>query len=192
MRRWLAHSRTLLQALTWLLLALYPFAVWFGVSRWGTQLLAPLLALLFTLRLLSLRGGWRQHGGLAKMLALVGIVLAVSSWLLGQSRWLLYYPVLVSLLLLALFAYSLWFPPTVVERLARLREPALSAAGVAYTRRVTQVWCGFFIVNASIALITCQLGDIKLWTLYNGGISYLLMGALMGGEWIARQRVKRR
>ncbi|SQJ28506.1 Predicted membrane protein [Serratia rubidaea] len=110
MRRWLAHSRTLLQALTWLLLVLYPFAVWFGVSRWGTQLLAPLLALLFTLRLLSLRGGWRQHGGLAKMLALVGIVLAVSSWLLGQSHWLLYYPVLVSLLLLALFAYSLWFP----------------------------------------------------------------------------------
>ena len=60
MRRWLAHSRTLLQALTWLLLVLYPFAVWFGVSRWGMQLLAPLLAVLFTLRLLSLRGGCRN------------------------------------------------------------------------------------------------------------------------------------
>ena len=26
--------------------------------------------------------------------------------------------------------------------------------GIAYTRRVTQVWCGFFIVNALIATVT--------------------------------------
>ncbi|WP_346827072.1 hypothetical protein [Serratia inhibens] len=189
--RWLNPVLRLLQAVTWLVLLLYPLAVWVGLTRWGTTILAPLLAAVFTLRLLMLRGKLRQQIWLGKALAGVGILLALTSWGLKQTHWLLYYPVLVNVLLLSLFAYSLFAPPTVVERLARMTEPQLDAAGVAYTRRVTQVWCGFFIVNGAIALATCLSGDIALWTLYNGGISYLLMGALMGIEWIVRKRVRR-
>ncbi|VEI65075.1 Predicted membrane protein [Serratia quinivorans] len=181
----------LLQAVTWLVLLLYPLAVWFGLARWGTTVLAPLLVAVFTLRLILLRSKLRQQIWLGKALAMLGILLALASWVLKQSHWLLYYPVLVNALLLLLFAYSLFAPPTVVERLARITEPQLDAAGVAYTRKVTQVWCGFFIVNGAIALATCLSGDITLWTLYNGGISYLLMGALMGIEWIVRKRVRR-
>jgi uncharacterized membrane protein len=181
----------LLQAMTWLALLLYPLAVWVGLARWGTNVLAPLLVTVFTLRLILLRGKLRQQMWLGKALAIVGILLALASWVLKQSHWLLYYPVLVNVLLLLLFAYSLFAPPTVVERLARITEPQLDTAGVAYTRKVTQVWCGFFIVNGAIALATCLSGDITLWTLYNGGISYLLMGALMGIEWIVRKRVRR-
>lgn len=189
--RWLNPVLRLLQAVTWLVLLLYPLAVWVGLTRWGTTILAPLLAAVFTLRLLMLRGKLRQQIWLGKALAGVGILLALTSWGLKQTHWLLYYPVLVNVLLLSLFAYSLFAPPTVVERLARMTEPQLDAAGVAYTRRVTQVWCGFFIVNGAIALATCLSGDIALWTLYNGGISYLLMGALMGIEWIVRKRIRR-
>ncbi|MEB6540569.1 hypothetical protein MXM81_15905 [Serratia plymuthica] len=186
---WLNPVLRLLQSLTWLLLLLYPLAVWAGLTRWGTTILAPLLAAVFALRLLVLRGN--LHMWLGKALAGVGILLALASWGLKQSHWLLYYPVLVNVLLLLLFAYSLFSPPTVVERLARITEPQLGATGVAYTRRVTQAWCGFFIVNGAIALATCLSGDIALWTLYNGGISYLLMGALMGIEWIVRKRIRR-
>lgn len=189
--RWLNPVLRLLQAVTWLVLLLYPLAVWVGLTRWGTTILAPLLAAVFTLRLLMLRGKLRQQMWLGKALAGVGILLALTSWGVKQTHWLLYYPVLVNVLLLSLFAYSLFAPPTVVERLARMTEPQLDAAGVAYTRRVTQVWCGFFIVNGAIALATCLSGDIALWTLYNGGISYLLMGALMGIEWIVRKRIRR-
>ncbi|AMG99166.1 TPA: hypothetical protein ACGQSM_003409 [Serratia liquefaciens] len=180
----------LLQGAVWLVLLLYPLAVWVGLMHWGTALLAPLLVGVFSLRLLMLRGKLRQQMWLGKALALVGILLALASWALKQSHWLLYYPVLVNAILLLLFAYSLFAPPTVVERLARITEPQLDAAGIAYTRRVTQVWCGFFIVNGAIALTTCLSGDITLWTLYNGGISYLLMGALMGIEWIVRKRIR--
>jgi uncharacterized membrane protein len=180
----------LLQAVTWLALLLYPLAVWFGLTRWGAAILAPLLVAIFTLRLLALPGRLQQLW-LGKGLAWVGILLALASWALKQTHWLLYYPVLVNALLLGLFAYSLYSPPTVVERLARLTEPQLDAAGVAYTRRVTQVWCGFFMINGAIALATCLSGDLSLWTLYNGGISYVLMGTLMGIEWIVRKRVRR-
>ncbi|CAI2535805.1 hypothetical protein [Serratia plymuthica] len=188
---WLNPVLRLLQSLTWLLLLLYPLGVWAGLTRWGTTILAPLLAAVFALRLLVLRGNLHRYMWLGKALAGVGILLALASWGLKQTHWLLYYPVLVNVLLLLLFAYSLFSPPTVVERLARITEPQLDAAGVAYTRRVNQVWCGFFIVNGAIALATCLSGDIALWTLYNGGISYLLMGALMGIEWIVRKRIRR-
>lgn len=186
--RWLTPLLRLLQGAVWLVLLLYPLAVWVGLTHWGTALLAPLLVGVFSLRLLMLRGKLRQQMWLGKALAMVGILLALASWALKQSHWLLYYPVLVNAILL--FAYSLFAPPTVVERLARITEPQLDAAGIAYTRRVTQVWCGFFIVNGAIALATCLSGDITLWTLYNGGISYLLMGALMGIEWIVRKRIR--
>lgn len=188
--RWLTPMLRLLQGAVWLVLLLYPLAVWVGLMHWGTVLLAPLLVGVFSLRLLMLRGKLRQQMWLGKALALVGILLALASWALKQSHWLLYYPVLVNAILLLLFAYSLFAPPTVVERLARITEPQLDAAGIAYTRRVTQVWCGFFIVNGAIALTTCLSGDITLWTLYNGGISYLLMGALMSIEWIVRKRIR--
>lgn len=61
-----------------------------------------------------------------------------------------------------------------------------------YTRRVTQIWCLFFIVNGSIALLTALYGDMALWTAWNGMIAYLLIGALMAGEWLVRRRVMKR
>ena len=96
----------------------------------------------------------------------------------------------VSTALLVLFGLSLWKGPTVVERLARLQEPNLDAHGVAYTRRVTQVWCGFFVLNGSLALATALWGSNATWALYNGLISYGLMGLLMSGEWLVRRRVR--
>ncbi|MDU7135113.1 MAG: hypothetical protein E6325_27580, partial [Enterobacteriaceae bacterium] len=64
--------------------------------------------------------------------------------------------------------------------------------GIQYTRRVTQVWCLFFIINGGIALFTAMYGDMSLWAAWNGMISYLLIGALMGAEWLVRSRLMKR
>ncbi|WP_375591915.1 hypothetical protein [Chitiniphilus eburneus] len=113
--------------------------------------------------------------------------------LLTRAEWpLRVYPVLNNTAWLALFAWSLHHPPTLIERIARLSEPDLSPAGVAYTRRVTQAWCGFFVVNGLIALATGLWADSRTWALYNGGIAYALMGAMFGGEWLVRRRVRAR
>lgn len=101
------------------------------------------------------------------------------------------YPVLVNAAMLAAFAYSLMAPPSMVERLARLREPDLPAVAVEYTRRVTQVWCGFFVVNGALAFGTAVWASEAVWSLYTGVISYLLMGALFGIEFLVRLRFKR-
>ena len=102
------------------------------------------------------------------------------------------YPVLVNAGLLASFGYTLLRPPTMIERLARLHEPDLPPHAVRYTRRVTQVWCVFFVVNGGIAAATALWASPAAWALYNGVVAYGAMGLLMAGEWLVRRRVRAR
>lgn len=169
----------------------YPVAVWCGLKNWGMSILAPLLIIAFILRLFTFRGKLNQLTFFGKAMAVAGIVLVITSVVLRETSMLLYYPVAVNVLLLGLFFGSLFARQSLVERLARLSEPDLPPEGVVYTRRVTQVWCLFFVCNGSFALYTCLKGDVSLWALYNGGISYLLIGLLMGIEWIVRKRLRK-
>jgi len=102
------------------------------------------------------------------------------------------YPVLVNVGLLGAFATSLIFPPSLVERMARVREPDLPALAVGYMRRVTQVWCVFFAINGAVALTTALWASSAVWSLYNGVVAYLLIGLLFAGEYLVRCRFKRR
>ncbi len=171
--------------LIWVALtATYPLLVYLGLAHAEPRALALLLLGLALARFLASRS--QQALGLA----LAGLLLAALTAWSNQLLPLKLYPVAVSAALLLLFGLSLWKGPTVVERLARLQEPNLDAHGVAYTRRVTQVWCGFFVLNGSLALATALWGSDATWALYNGLISYGLMGLLMGGEWLVRRRVR--
>jgi uncharacterized membrane protein len=93
--------------------------------------------------------------------------------------------------MLLLFSWSLLSPPSLIERLARIQHPDLPPEGVIYTRRVTQIWCVFFIVNGSIALVTALWSSFEIWSLYNGLIAYLLMGILFIGEYIVRMKTQK-
>ena len=101
------------------------------------------------------------------------------------------YPPLVSLSLAAAFAWSLAFPPSAIERLARLTRPDLPPAGVAYTRTVTKVWTVFFLANAAIAILSALFLPVAIWALWTGLISYLCIGLLFGGELLLRRAILR-
>ncbi len=101
------------------------------------------------------------------------------------------YPVMMSTGALMIFATTLIKPPSMIERFARLAEPDLPESGVIWTRKVTVVWCVFFALNALIALATVLFAPMKIWVLYNGVISYVLMGMLMLGEFLLRKRHQR-
>ncbi|EIH4284747.1 hypothetical protein CFJ09_005446 [Escherichia coli] len=183
----------MIKLLTGLLLLAWPFLIWLGLVHNSLHWLLPLMALLLLLRLRQPR---RQTGPLqvvTKIIAVVGIVLCVSSFLLKTHQLLLFYPVVVNAVMLAVFGGSLRSTMPIVERLARLQEPDLPEKAVRYTRRVTQVWCLFFIFNGSIALFTTLYGNMPLWTAWNGIIAYLLIGFLTAGEWLIRcQMIKRK
>ncbi|MGM8891995.1 Clp protease, partial [Psychrobacter sp. 1Y1] len=103
-----------------------------------------------------------------------------------ENNWLLFYPVVINLTMLGLFGYSLKHGPSMIERLARLKEPDLPDEAIGYLNSVTLIWCGLFIFNGSMALYTALYTSIETWTLYNGLIAYLLIGSLLGGEWLYR------
>ncbi|WP_240433603.1 hypothetical protein [Solimonas sp. K1W22B-7] len=173
-------------AIVALLTLAYPFAVYWGLGRFEPRWLALLLVMLALLRAATRREPvWIAAAAGALVLAAVSMA--------GNAVLpLKLYPVLVSTALLLVFGISLWHPPSIIERLARLREPQLPPSAVAYTRKVTLVWCTFFVVNGSIALATALWAPDAVWALYNGLLSYLLMGLLFAGEWLVRQRVRAR
>ena len=51
-------------------------------------------------------------------------------------------------------------------------------------------WCIFFIVNGSIATFTVFVGSDKIWSLYNGLISYILIGLFFMVEYLVRKMVQ--
>ncbi|MFC3284896.1 COG4648 family protein [Litchfieldella rifensis] len=133
---------------------------------------------------------WRMPQ--ARYLALVVATFLLTLGGLGHAELgMRAYPVAVNAMMLAVFLTSLWQGMPIVERLARLREPELSPAGIHYTRRVTWAWCGFFVFNGTIAGWTALYADLATWSLYNGVISYGLIGLMFAGEWLLRRRLRR-
>ncbi|MGO2245729.1 MAG: hypothetical protein ACTH5L_04880 [Halomonas sp.] len=134
---------------------------------------------------------WRMPQ--ARYLAAAAAVLLVALGGLGHAELgMRAYPVAVNAVMLAIFLSSLWRGMPVIERLARLREPELPAAGVRYTRNVTWAWCGFFILNGAIASWTALYASLATWTLYNGAISYGLIAVMFTGEWLVRHQLRSR
>jgi uncharacterized membrane protein len=167
---------------------LYPFLVYFGLPHLAP---APLVAIAIAIGLLHLlrrRGGgiMPRWGFLLIPCALLAL-LALRPVLAAQA-----YPPLVSLCLAATFAWSLAYPPTAIERLARLTTPDLPPDAIAYTRTVTKVWTIFFLSNATIATACALWFPVAIWTLWTGFVSYLLIGLLFAGELIVRRRRLRR
>jgi uncharacterized membrane protein len=172
-----------MRAVTVTIFVAYPLAVYFGLARFGLVPVAWLLALLAIVRLLVTR---RQTA--AWPIALLAMATAAMSLVTLDGVWLRCYPVFINLMGLISFGWSLLHPPSMIERFARLRHPQLPPSGIAWTRTVTMVWCAFFLVNGTVALYTVLYASVATWTLYNGFIAYLIMGALLAGEFVLRPR----
>jgi uncharacterized membrane protein len=175
-------------------LAAYPLLVYAAIGRFGASGVAAALAALCVARLAVLRLLGRRPfaGAYLDWLCLSGVLLAATSLYLDDAGAVRYYPVLVNAALLLLFGASLKRPPTIIERIARLRQPELPPAGVAYTRRVTIVWTVFFVLNGSAAFYTAAFTSLETWAWYNGFVAYLLIGALFLGELAFREYARRR
>ena len=169
-------------ALAWLATLIYPLAIWLGLARFEPRWLGCVLLAVALLRAaVSREPVW--------LIAAAGaLVLVIATFVLNDDLPLKLYPVLVNAALLGVFGLSLWRPPTVIERLARLRHPDLPPEGVRWVANVTKAWCLFFMLNGGIALWTALYASDATWALYNGAIAYVLIGAMLGGEWLLRPR----
>lgn len=182
-------ARRALDALLIVVTVCYPFSVYFTERRVSAGWSLAVLLVVIVLRAgLFLASGRRLAGILA-----LGVAAALAGFhQLGQLDAVRLYPVLVNLVFTAVFGATLVFPPSLIERLARLREPDLDAYGVQYTRRLTLVWVVFFILNAGLCAWAGIAWPTEYWALYTGLVSYLLVGALFVGEWPVRRYCRRR
>ena len=163
-----------------LLAILLPISIWvfkfFGIPFW--------MAGIFLIPLIFLK----KNPYWGKALAMIALVLGGASLLLRTPDFVYFYPVMVNAVLFSIFVSSLFRSQTIVEKIARLRDPRFSDLEIPYARKVTLAWSLFFAINGSVAFITVLIVDKFYWSIYNGAISYALMGLMFAGEFYCRQR----
>ena len=167
-----------------LLAILLPISIWvfryFEIPFW--------VAGIFLLPLIFLK----KNPYWGKSLAIIALLLGGASLLFRSPDFVYFYPVMVNIVLLAVFISSLFSSQTIVEKIARLRDPNFSEREIPYARKVTLAWSFFFAINGCVAFITVMLQDKFYWSIYNGAISYVLMGLMFAVEFYCRKRYIRR
>jgi uncharacterized membrane protein len=179
--------RIMINSIIGLLTLLYPFTVYFGTQYLEPWKIASVLLVLLGIRLIASVS--IKHWS-SPLLVISMVYCGFAIWT-NELLTLRFYPAIVNAAMLVFFLWSLFSPPSLIERIARIQHPNLPPEGVVYTRRVTQIWCLFFMANGGVALVTALWSSFEVWSLYNGLIAYLLMGLLFVGEYIVRMKTQK-
>lgn len=101
------------------------------------------------------------------------------------------YPVVVNCFIFLVFFISSFSKETVIQKFAKLTEPNIKPKALEYTRKLTYYWTIFTFFNFLISLWTVFLPQ-KIWSIYNGIISYILVGSFFAIEYFVRKRFKKK
>jgi uncharacterized membrane protein len=165
----------------------YPGLVYLALQVASPRTVGLCILGLLALRLaLVSRHKLAAYARLAAPVAAAFIVTSLASLVWNDPVSLLLAPVLVNFALLCAFGSSLTRRETLVETLALAQAGSLSAEERAYCRRLTAVWCAFFLANGAIAGELAFAGTREAWALYTGAIAYAAMALLFAVEFIYR------
>lgn len=173
----------------------YPVAIYLLQGRFSpSELCGGLLALLGLRALVS---AWVLRRRVAWQLALAALlwVAAAVVWLVFggvRMRWLRFYPMLLDLGVAAVFLGSLASGRPLVERIARAFRHELPAEAVTYTRRVTVAWGLLMVLIALVSLYTTVGASIRVWSLFNGVVVYVVIALAFALEYALRCHLKRK
>ena len=191
-----------LKILTFVLTILYPLIIFLLLWKFhvSSRILAFFLLTIATVFFLSNSSDIKQKGMKRLQfwgMATISVLLALMTFLTEDAGFVKLYPISMNVFLLLSFGSTLFIPPTMIFRFASLQDKTIEERPYidkirGYCRRVTVIWCLFFIINGSVSLMTALWGSDFLWTVYNGMISYILMGSLFAGEWIIRKRTEKK
>jgi len=182
--------KTVLKIISSIGLFSYPFVIYFGNGYFSTTLLAMIILTLLFSRLYFMKDILSKMPWILPA-TLLGSLAIITSLVTGSNVGFKFYPLMVNGAMFVVFFYSYIKPPSIIEGFARIRHKDLNLQGVNYTAKVTLIWCLFFICNGLASLYTALYASFDIWVLYNGLISYVLMGLLMSVEFIVRLSVKK-
>lgn len=166
-----------------LIAIVYPFVVFMGLDKLGVSNLVLVLLAVVVLRFILVGG--RRDKSQWLLLAVVGIFCG-GVYILKSETLLKLYPVLMSLSVASIFAFSLLQEESLIEKFARRMGKKISHREKRYTRRLTWVWTAALALNASVALYTACCMELKYWAYYNGFLSYILLATLFVAELVYR------
>jgi uncharacterized membrane protein len=166
-------------------LVAYPLLVWLGWGRISTRALGTALLLALGTRFLVFGSKGRALAP-AALIPLVPVALGAIS---DDPRLFLWYPAFVT------GATGFWFGSSLrgrpaVEGFARLRHPELPPEAIRHCRQATFAWTVFLAANTLVSAASALAGNLRFWTVWNGAVSYILMGLMFAGEYAVRLRRK--
>lgn len=172
---------------------MFPFALLLLIDHVPGFVLIALFATIAGARILLLDNlSGRQRLAATAIVLIFCLGAFIAARIDPDLSWLRSYPVLISLAIATWFATTLFQAEPATTRLARLAGMDVPAHRTRYMRVLTGIWMVFLLANAGISGYTAVAGSTSAWALYNGVISYVLMGLLFAGEYLVRQIVIRR
>ena len=195
-----------LKALFYVIAAVYPILVFslLVVFKVDTKVLSLCIVALAAAFFLSATGskkvGDNEKGALdwkPLVSSALFLIAGLFCFITGKEYFLKLYSVVINATLLAVFGSTLFIEPNIIFRFATLADKSIKGSSFekqvySYCKKVTVVWCCFFIINGGIAAYTTFFCSREVWAIYNGGISYVLMGTLFVVEFIIRKMVDRK
>ena len=157
---------------------LYPFAVFFLIKSGHS--FRPIAFVLLAVLLASFLQTQR------KALLWVGLFLLVGLIVSDHIFFLKIYPVCMNFLVCMGFFMSLKDIPLIAVFAQKMGHP-MTPKVKAYTRKATIAWGIFMAINTLISFVTVFL-PLSFWMIYNGFVSYILIGSMFAGEYFVRQR----
>lgn len=120
------------------------------------------------------------------IMLLVILIFHYTNWIVAK-----YYPVIVNFVLFCIFFGSTFSEETVIQKMAKLMEPNIRPKALEYTRILTYIWSIFMLANFFISLATVFMSE-KVWAIYNGFLSYMLVGVFFIIEYMVRINFKKK
>ena len=143
------------------------------------------------------RGGRRKLNPKNLISSIFFLLAGTACFATNSALFLKLYPLAVCGTFFFVFAMSLASPPNIIFRFATLQDKSILGSPFkgrveAYCKKVTLVWCGFFILNSLAAAWTAFYGSERAWAVYNGGLSYIIMGLIFAVEFFIRKKVNKK
>jgi uncharacterized membrane protein/acyl-CoA synthetase (AMP-forming)/AMP-acid ligase II len=136
--------------------------------------------------------GTKKKAGFRVLSALLLGCLGLLCFATNSPLILKLYPILMNGTMLCAFGSTLFSPPSMIFRFAVLQDKSIRGSLAerrieGYCRKVTLIWCIFFVLNGGVAVYSVFFASDAFWSIYNGGVSYILIGILFAGELIVRK-----
>lgn len=188
--------KTAIKIASALLVVLYPLLVFSGLYYFSASPKTfALLAMGIVLVYFIVNTNNAKAGGFKSLqfwsLIIFVSVISIVSFFTENLGYFKFYPIIVNVVMLVGFGSTLKKPPNMIFRFASLDKKVKESDNqqpiIDYCYKVTIVWIVFFMLNGSIATATVIWGSDKIWAIYNGIISYILIGLLFGIEFIIRK-----